>query len=399
MIKSDVCIIGCGIIGLATAYHISRRYPDKHIVLLEKESGPAYHQTGHNSGVIHSGIYYKPGSLKSVNCREGKLSLEKFCLDEGIEHEICGKVIVATNGGEIPILEKIHNRGQLNGVNCKLICRNELRDLEPHVNGVRAIHVPETGIVNYRQVCDRFILRIKETGHNEVFYNSKVKSIMPDNRIFRIITGSREIQASNVINCAGLYSDRITRAGGQKPDIKIIPFRGEYFQLQKHAHYLCKNLIYPVPDPKYPFLGVHFTRMIDGSVECGPNAVLAYAREGYTKLKINPIDLLESVTYPGFIKLASKFWKIGAEEMWRSISKKAFVRNLQRLVPAIQPDHLIKAPSGVRAQAVSRDGTMIDDFMIQENSRIINVCNAPSPAATSSLSIGKHILTYLENIF
>ena len=399
MIKTDVCIIGCGIIGLATAYRISRRYPDKHIVVLEKESGPAYHQTGHNSGVIHSGIYYKPGSLKSVNCREGKLSLEKFCLDEGIEHEICGKVIVAINGGEIPILEKIYNRGQLNGVNCKLICKNELRDLEPHVNGIRAIHVPETGIVNYRQVCDRFILRIKETGHNEVFYNSKVKSIMPDNRIFRIITGSREIKASYVINCAGLYSDRITRAGGQKPDVKIIPFRGEYFQLKKHAHFLCKNLIYPVPDPEYPFLGVHFTRMINGSVECGPNAVLAYAREGYTKLKINPFDLFESVTYPGFIKLASKFWKIGAAEMWRSISKKAFVRDLQRLVPEIQSDHLITAPSGVRAQAVSRDGTMIDDFMIQENSRIINVCNAPSPAATSSLSIGKHILTYLENNF
>jgi L-2-hydroxyglutarate oxidase len=399
IIKADVCIIGCGVIGLSTAYQISIFYPDKYIVLLEKEPGPAYHQTGHNSGVIHSGIYYKPGSLKSVNCREGKLSLEKFCLDEGIEHEICGKVIVAIDGKEIPGLENIYHRGQSNGVACKLICRNELRDLEPHVNGVKAIHVPETGIVNYRQVCDRFIHRIKETGNNELYFNSKVKSILPDNGKFRIITGPNEIQARNVINCAGLYSDRITRVGGQKPSVKIIPFRGEYFQLKQSAHFLCKNLIYPVPDPKYPFLGVHFTRMIDGSVECGPNAVLAYAREGYTKSKINPFDLFESLTYPGFIKMAFKFRQIGAAEMWRSISKKAFVRDLQRLVPEIQSDHLITAPSGVRAQAVSRDGTMIDDFMIQANSGIINVCNAPSPAATSSLSIGKHILTYLKHIW
>ena len=397
LIKSDICVIGCGIVGLSTAYQISNLYPNKHIVLLEKESGPAYHQTGNNSGVIHSGIYYKPGSLKAINCREGKLNLERFCLDEGIEFETCGKVIVASTTNEIPRLQIIYNRGQLNGVQCKLICRNELKDLEPHVLGIKGIHVPETGIINYKQVCDRLLTRIIEHDINEVHYNTPVQSIVPENGKFRILTRSKEIQSSHVINCAGLYSDRITRAGGQKPDVKIIPFRGEYFKLKTNSHFLCKNLIYPVPDPNYPFLGVHFTRMIDGNVECGPNAVLAYAREGYTKLKINPFDIIESLTYPGFIKLASKFWKIGALEMWRSFSKEAFVRDLQRLVPEIKSDNLITAPSGVRAQAVSYDGNLVDDFIIQDNSGIINVCNAPSPAATSSLSIGKHILSYLEH--
>ena len=399
MIQKDICIIGSGIVGLATAYKLTNKHPNKSISVLEKESGPAFHQTGHNSGVIHSGIYYKPGSLKAINCRQGKKSMEEFCAEEGIDHEICGKVIVALSTSEIPIMENIYRRGQENGVKCEIIDKERLQELEPHAAGVKAIHVPEAGIVNYKQVCERLIQRIKATGDNEVYYNSKVTAIVPDGDRLRILTTGQEIQANNVVNCAGLHSDRVTRAGGQKPGVKIVPFRGEYYELKKSAHNLCRNLIYPVPDPKFPFLGVHFTRMIDGSVECGPNAVLAYAREGYTKFKINPIDLFESITYPGFVKLAARFWKIGAGEMWRSISKGAFVRALQRLIPEIQSEHLETAPAGVRAQAVSPDGKMVDDFMIQENKNIINVCNAPSPAATASLNIGKHIVSIIETKF
>ena len=362
MIQNDICIIGSGIVGLATAYELTNKHPNKSISILEKESGPAFHQTGHNSGVIHSGIYYKPGSLKAINCRQGKKSMEEFCAEEGIDHEICGKVIVALSTSEIPIMENIYRRGQENGVKCEIIDKERLQELEPHAAGVKAIHVPEAGIVNYKQVCERLIQRIKATGNNEVYYNSKVTAIVPDGDRLRILTTGQEIQANNVVNCAGLHSDRVTRAGGQKPGVKIVPFRGEYYELKKSAHNLCRNLIYPVPDPKFPFLGVHFTRMIDGSVECGPNAVLAYAREGYTKFKINPIDLFESITYPGFIKLAAKFWKIGAGEMWRSISKGAFVRALQRLIPEIQSEHLETAPAGVRAQAVSPDGKMVDEL-------------------------------------
>jgi L-2-hydroxyglutarate oxidase len=398
LIKKDICIIGSGIVGLATAYQISRTYPDICIAVIEKENGPFIHQTGHNSGVIHTGIYYKPGSLKSVNCREGRKAMERFCMDEGIDYEICGKVIVAVTPDEIPMMEKIFSRGQQNGVKCKIIDRNHLNEIEPHAAGIKAIHVPDAGIVNYTQVCKRFIQRIKETGTNDIFYNSKVTAILPDHDKLRIITKSNEFQARCVINCAGLHSDRITRAGGQKSDVKIIPFRGEYFKILKKAHHLCKNLIYPVPNPEYPFLGVHFTRKIDGSVECGPNAVLAYAREGYTKITVNPVDLYETLTYPGFIRLASKFWKIGAGELWRSINKGAFVNVLQRLIPEIQSDDLVPAPAGVRAQAVSPMGEMIDDFMIRSNGNIINVSNAPSPAATSSINIGKHILSLVEQI-
>ncbi len=399
MVKKDICIIGSGIVGLATAYQLSRKHPGKSIAILEKEKGPAFHQTGHNSGVIHSGIYYKPGSLKAVNCREGKKSLEEFCADEGIDHDICGKVIVALSPSEIPGMEKIFERGRANGIKCEIIGKKRLAELEPHAAGVKAIHVPEAGIVNYSQVCERLIERVEEAGDNRVHYNSRVGSILPDSGKLRILTSGVEVQAEHVINCAGLHSDRVTRAGGQKPGVRIIPFRGEYYEIKKSARHLCRNLIYPVPDPGFPFLGVHFTRIIDGSVECGPNAVFALAREGYAKMKVNPRDLLESLTYPGFLKLATRCWKIGTGEMWRSISKKAFVRALQRLVPEIQSDHLVTAPAGVRAQAVSPEGSMVDDFMIQENNRIINVSNAPSPAATASLNIGRHILGILERRF
>ena len=387
----DICIIGSGIVGLSTAYKIIKNNPNKRVLILEKESGPAKHQTGNNSGVLHSGIYYRPGSLKAINCRKGKLAMEKFCKEESIPHEICGKVIVAVTPDEIPRLLKIQERGQANGVNSEVIGKSRLKELEPHVHGVKAIHVPEAGIVDYKQVCIRLMERVCELNGNNICFNAKVRSIVPDGTKLRIFSSRGEYNANHVVNCAGLHSDRVTKAGGQRPDVKIIPFRGEYFELKPNAHHLCKSLIYPVPDPNYPFLGVHFTRMINGSVECGPNAVFAFAREGYGKLNTNLRDITESLTYSGFIRLAAKCWKVGAAEMWRSLSKKAFVKALQRLVPEIESKHLLAAPPGVRAQAVSPDGNMVDDFLIQQNKNITNVCNAPSPAATSSLNIGSII--------
>ena len=387
----DICIIGSGIVGLSTAYKIIKNNPNKRVLILEKESGPAKHQTGNNSGVLHSGIYYRPGSLKAINCRKGKLAMEKFCKEESIPHEICGKVIVAVTPDEIPRLLKIQERGQANGVNSEVIGKSRLKELEPHVHGVKAIHVPEAGIVDYKQVCIRLMERVCELNGNQICFNAKVRSIVPEGTKLRIFSSRGEYHANHVVNCAGLHSDRVTKAGGQRPDVKIIPFRGEYFELKPNAHQLCKSLIYPVPDPNYPFLGVHFTRMINGSVECGPNAVFAFAREGYGKLNTNLRDITESLTYSGFIRLAAKCWKVGAAEMWRSLSKKAFVKALQRLVPEIESNHLLAAPSGVRAQAVSPDGNMVDDFLIQQNKNITNVCNAPSPAATSSLNIGSII--------
>ena len=387
----DICIIGSGIVGLSTAYKIIKNNPNKRVLILEKESGPAKHQTGNNSGVLHSGIYYRPGSLRAINCRKGKLAMEKFCKEESIPHEICGKVIVAVTPDEIPRLLKIQERGQANGVNSEVIGKSRLKELEPHVHGVKAIHVPEAGIVDYKQVCIRLMERVCELNGNQICFNAKVRSIVPEGTKLRIFSSRGEYHANHVVNCAGLHSDRVTKAGGQRPDVKIIPFRGEYFELKPNAHHLCKSLIYPVPDPNYPFLGVHFTRMINGSVECGPNAVFAFAREGYGKLNTNLRDITESLTYSGFIRLTAKCWKVGAAEMWRSLSKKAFVKALQRLAPEIESKHLLTAPSGVRAQAVSPDGNMVDDFLIQQNKNITNVCNAPSPAATSSLNIGSII--------
>jgi (S)-2-hydroxyglutarate dehydrogenase len=398
MEHSDTLIVGGGIVGLATAYRLLERYPDKKVIVLDKEAEVAHHQTGHNSGVLHSGIYYKPGSLKAINCREGKKAMEAFCAAENIDYEICGKVIVALDDSELPALNRIFERGQANGVNCQIIDRDRLGELEPHAAGIKAIHVPEAGIVNYRQVCQRMAKRIEERG-SKVVLNARVTGIQ--NRGNQVIVESTagEFEAPVMVNCAGLQCDRVTKLGGQKPDAKIIPFRGEYFELKPAVHHLCRNLIYPVPDPNFPFLGVHFTRMIEGGVECGPNAVLAFAREGYKKTDINVADLFESLTYSGFIRMAAKYWRMGAGEMWRSLSKAAFVRALQRLLPEIKAEHLVTAPAGVRAQAVSPDGSMVDDFLIQKHDRIINVGNAPSPAATASLNIGKTIVDYLAENF
>ena len=389
--RADIVIIGGGVVGLATAYHLKQIEPKKSIVVLEKEAVIAAHQTGNNSGVIHSGIYYKPGSLKAINCRKGKLALEKFCKEQGVNYESCGKVIVATSKEEIPTMNKIYDRGKENGVSCKIIDDKELKDLEPHAAGVAAIHVPEAGIINYKNFCSVLAEKIQLSG-GKILLGEKVNFITPSRDKVNVQTeNGLEFEAGKVINCAGLYSDIIADKGGAKSEMKIIPFRGEYYELTDSAKSLVKNLIYPVPDPDFPFLGVHFTRMIDGGVECGPNAVLAFAREGYGKLRINPNELLESLCYPGFIKLASKYWKTGLGEIWRSLSKQAFVKALSVLVPEIKSEDLKKAPAGVRAQAVSVDGSMVDDFYFSRNGNVLNVCNAPSPAATASLNIAKVI--------
>ncbi|MEZ6116747.1 MAG: L-2-hydroxyglutarate oxidase [Pirellulaceae bacterium] len=392
--ETDVVIIGGGIVGLATAYQLIMRFPRLQITLLEKEREVGMHQTGHNSGVLHSGIYYKPGSLKAKNCRDGKVAMEQFCTDHGIEFDRCGKVIVATSDNELDSLQRIYERGQANGIRCELIDQARLAELEPHAAGIKAIHVPETGIVNYGQVCLKLAQIIQHKGAT-VELSSAVQQIHRSSERATVVTSRDEIRTRWIINCAGLHSDRISKLSGQDPHAKIVPFRGEYYVLKPEAYRLCKNLIYPVPNSNFPFLGVHFTRMIDGSVECGPNAVLAFAREGYRMLDINVYDLFESLTYPGFLKLAAKYWRVGAGEIWRSISKPAFVKALQRLIPEIRSDQLESAPAGVRAQAVSADGNMVDDFLILDADRIINVCNAPSPAATSSLNIGQSIVDKL----
>ena len=392
----DIGIIGGGIVGLATAYQLSQKFTKLSVAVIEKESSLAKHQTGHNSGVLHSGIYYKPGSLKAINCRQGKKAMEEFCKEQDIDFELCGKIIVALNDEEVPRMQNIFQRGQENGVNCKIISREEMLEIEPHVAGVRAIHVPECGIVNYKQVCLRLGEIIQEKEENKIFLGNQVTKITNMATTLVVETDKQQIECKHLINCGGLHSDKLTQIGGQNPPAKIIPFKGEYFELKEDTKHLCKNLIYPVPDPAFPFLGVHFTRMIDGTVECGPNAVLAFGREAYGKFDLNLKDLLESITYPGFQKMAIKHWKMGWGEMWRSYNKGAFVKALKRLIPEIEASHLVSAPAGIRAQAVSPEGGLVDDFLIEENSRIINVCNAPSPAATASLNIGTTIMAQIE---
>jgi (S)-2-hydroxyglutarate dehydrogenase len=394
MQKTDVLIVGGGIIGLATAYHLTLKHPGRKVTLLEKEPSLALHQTGRNSGVLHTGIYYKPGSLRATNCRTGKLAMERFCAEQGIPYEICGKVIVAIDENELPAMDRIFERGQANGVNCRIIDKSELAEIEPRTAGIRAIHVPEAGIVDYPGVCAKLAELIRNAG-GEIHCETRVTGVANQNGGLVINSTKGDFDAQYAVNCAGLYSDRVAKLSGQKVDPKIVPFRGEYFELRPEAQHLCKHLIYPVPDPSFPFLGVHFTRMIHGGIECGPNAVLAFAREGYRKRDISIGDLFDTLTYPGFLRMAAKYWRTGMGEMWRSFSKRAFVKALQRLVPEIREEHLVTAPSGVRAQSLGRDGSLIDDFLILETDRVVNVCNAPSPAATASLNIGSLIVDRL----
>ena len=383
-------IIGGGIVGLATAYRLTRAAAAD-VVVVEKEKDVAAHQTGHNSGVIHSGIYYRPGSLKASTCRTGKALMERFCGQEGIPFERCGKVIVATNERELVALQRLFERGRANGVDCELIEAEALAAIEPHARGLRAIHVREAGIVDYRRVCERLRARITEAG-GRVITGARVAAVRESAGEIVAVTDGGEFAADYAINCAGLHSDRVARLAGDNPDVKIIPFRGEYFKLKPHARHLCRTMIYPVPDDRFPFLGVHCTKRIDGSVECGPNAVLAFAREGYGKMDINLRDLAETLGFAGFRRMARRYWRTGAAEMWRSFSKAAFVAGLRRLVPDITAADLEPAPAGVRAQAVTAEGTLVDDFVLVERRRHLNVVNAPSPAATASFSIAEAVV-------
>ncbi|MFE4239780.1 L-2-hydroxyglutarate oxidase [Peribacillus butanolivorans] len=387
----DFAIVGGGIVGLSTGMALYKRFPNARVVVIEKESVVADHQTGHNSGVIHSGIYYKPGSFKARFARQGSKSMTEFCQTHGIEHDICGKVIVATKQDELPILNDLYTRGLQNELAIKKISVDELKEIEPHVNGLGAIRVPQAGIVNYRQVSEKIADIIKEYG-GEIKLNTKVEKINEESDSVTIETNNGTLKARMVINCAGLHSDRIAAAAGYKTDMKIVPFRGEYFKLIPEKRHLVNHLIYPVPNPKFPFLGVHFTRMISGEVDAGPNAVLSFKREGYKKTDFSAKDLTEVLSYKGFWKLASKFMKEGMDEYVRSFSKKQFTKSLQELIPEIQEDDLIPAPAGVRAQALQDDGNMVDDFHIIMGKRTVHVCNAPSPAATASIEIGKEVV-------
>lgn len=394
MQQCDVGIVGGGIVGLATAYQLLQRSPDLRVVVLEKESTVAFHQTGHNSGVLHSGIYYRPGSLRATNCRSGKLAMQEFCDQEGIPYDLCGKVIVAVDESEREGLHGIYERGQANGVKCSLISAEKLHELEPHVSGVEAIHVPEAGIVDYKLVCQRFAAILQASG-GRLWLNARVTEIREEEGGPVVVSTQGEIKCRHLITCGGLWADRVIAMSGVQPEAPIVPFRGEYYELKPEAEHLCRGLIYPVPDPKFPFLGVHFTRMVSGGVECGPNAVLAFARDGYRKTNVNFRDLSEALTNPGFIKMAARHWQTGMGEMWRSWNKRAFVKALQRLIPEIESKHLVAAPAGVRAQALGRDGKLVDDFLIQVSGRTIHVGNAPSPAATASLNIGSLIVNRL----
>jgi (S)-2-hydroxyglutarate dehydrogenase len=392
LIVYDFTIVGGGIVGLSTGMALYQRFPNAKVVVIEKEAVVADHQTGHNSGVIHSGIYYKPGSFKARFARQGSKSMTEFCRMHGIDHDICGKVIVATKPEELPLLDDLFSRGLQNELAIQRIGVEELKEIEPHVNGLGAIRVPQAGIVNYRQVSEKMADIIRGNG-GEIKLNTKVEKIDEDSDEVIIATNNGTIKARIVINCAGLHSDRIAAAAGYKTDMKIVPFRGEYFKLKPEKRFLVNHLIYPVPNPKFPFLGVHFTRMISGEVDAGPNAVLSFKREGYKKTDFNAKDLTEVLSYKGFWKLASKFMKEGMDEYVRSFSKKQFTKSLQELIPEIQEDDLIPAPAGVRAQALQDDGNMVDDFHIIMGKRTIHVCNAPSPAATASIEIGKEVVT------
>jgi len=386
----DIAIVGGGIVGLATAYAILQDASDKRIIILEKEPELALHQTGHNSGVIHSGIYYKPGSFKAAFAKQGNESMLAFCREAGIDVEQCGKVIVATKEEELKQLDQLYRRGMANGLAIEKIDARQLQQIEPYANGLAAIRVPQAGIVNYKQVCRVLAERIRSKGG---IIKLGCEVVKMEERLNKAVidTNTDPIQAGYVINCAGLHSDRIAKAAGLLTDTKIVPFRGEYYELKPQARHYVKHLIYPVPDPAFPFLGVHFTRMIGGGVEAGPNAVLGFKREAYRKTDVGWRDAADTMRFPGFWKLAGKYYRQGAAEYLRSFFKSRFVKSLQELIPDIEADDLEAAPAGVRAQALQRDGRLVDDFQLIRGKRSLHVCNAPSPAATASLVIGKSI--------
>jgi (S)-2-hydroxyglutarate dehydrogenase len=390
MHEFDCVVIGGGIIGLSAAWTILERKPNVRVAVLEKEDGWARHQTGRNSGVIHSGIYYKPGSLKSELCREGNRRLVEFCKQHGIRYEACGKVIVATKPSEIPLMGKLFDRGVANGIAVRRLRAEQVLEMEPHVRCLAGIHVPSTGIVDFGSVSRKLAELVAKRG-GELRLSTKVLGFRADGSKVLLETSQEPLSTRWVINCAGLHSDRVAKLGGANPGARIVPFRGEYYELKRERRRLVTNLIYPLPDPQFPFLGVHFTRMIDGSVHAGPNAVLSFKREGYSRTSFNLRDFLDTMTYAGFWRLAAKFGRLGLEEMYRSISKKAFVHSLQQLIPEITEQDLVTGGAGVRAQALRPDGSLVDDFLIIKGPSAIHVCNAPSPAATASLEIGRAI--------
>lgn len=389
----DFIIVGAGIVGLSTAYKLSEAFPDANILVAEKENKVAAHQTGHNSGVIHSGIYYQPGSYKARNCVDGRLQLVEFCRMNGVQHEICGKIIVATEPEELPQLENIYRRGLENGIEgIRLIGPSEIREIEPWCTGVRAIHVPCAGIVDFPGVCERLADKFRESG-GTIRFQTSVNSIVHSNGTLSVQAGREQFSTRFLINCAGLQSDRVAASAGVRSPVQIVPFRGEYYELTPEAESKVNGLIYPLPSHTgFPFLGVHFTRMARGGVECGPNAVFAFKREGYRKASFDLDDTLETVNFPGFWKMARKHWKMGMDEWYRSFSKAGFLENLQRLIPAIRLEDLTGSPSGVRAMALQPNGEILDDFYFEQTEREIHVLNAPSPAATAGLAIGDEIV-------
>ena len=391
-------IIGGGIVGLSTAMALCQRFPKAKIALLEKEASWAAHQTGHNSGIIHSGIYYKPGSYKAKLCRQGNQSMVDFCDRHNINYKICGKVIVATEEFELPLLDKLYERGLANNLEISKMTPEQVKEIEPHVSCLAGIQVKSTGIVDYKQVCEKYAAIAKEQGV-DLKLSTCVTGIKSTSKGHAIETNQGEYQSEFLINCGGLYSDRLTELAKVKAPAKIVPFRGEYYKLTPEKHHLVNGAIYPVPNPNFPFLGVHFHPGVDGSVHAGPNAVLGFKREAYKKFDFDLKDFFDTMTYPGFWKLAAKYPNEGLQEMIRSYSKSIFVRSLQRLIPEVEAEDIVPTPAGVRAQALKSDGSMVEDFLIVNGNKALHVCNAPSPAATASIEIGKHIVSQVpENI-
>lgn len=398
-LDADVVVVGGGIVGLATADALVRAHPGLRLVLLEKEDGVAKHQTGRNSGVVHAGIYYAPGSLKARLCVAGVGKLRAYCAEHGVAYDPVGKVIVATTEDELGRLERLFERGTANGVpGLRLIDADELRAIEPHAAGLRAIHSPNTAIVDYPGVCRALADGLRRAGAR-VETGAPVLAIAEEPSGLTVTTPRLRVRAQRLIACAGLHADRLARMTGAATDVRIVPFRGEYYFLEPHAREKVKGLIYPVADPALPFLGVHFTRTVHGEVEAGPNAVLALAREGYTHTTVHLGDLRETLAFPGFWKLAGRFWRTGAYEYWRSFRKAAFVASLRKLMPSIAEGDVRRGGAGVRAQAVGPDGKLLDDFAFAESARALHVLNAPSPAATASLAIGEHLAERVRGWF
>ena len=392
----DVAIVGAGIVGLAVGLELLRKHRDLKLVVLDKEKQVASHQTGHNSGVIHSGLYYKPGSLKARLCVEGRSAMVDFCREHGIAHEICGKIIVATEEREIPGLLELLRRGRANGVvGLRELNADQIREIEPHASGIRGIHVPTTGITDFKAVCSKYAEIIRQNG-GEVLTGCGVLRIVRQADAIVLETSCGAIHSRFAVNCAGLQSDLIAKMAGASLGLQIVPFRGEYYELVPSKHYLIKGLVYPVADPRFPFLGVHFTRRIGGGVEAGPNAVFSFKREGYTRTSFDIGDTLSAALFPGFWKMAARYWQSGLEEMYRSWSKAAFTRALQKLLPELTEQDIQPGGSGVRAQALDRSGNLLDDFYFVWQDRFLHVCNVPSPAATASLVIGREIVNKLE---